>query len=168
MAAADKKVEKDEEEQEQAPEPKKSSALKWIIIGVIVVLVLGGGGAGAYFFLSKSHNAEKKPVEQAKAAVAVFYPMEPFIVNLVDNEGERYLKIVLQMELSDSLLAGELDILKPKLRDSILELLASKSSKDMLDANGKQRLRDEVVMRANSFATKGKVLKVYFTELVIQ
>jgi flagellar basal body-associated protein FliL len=32
----------------------------------------------------------------------------------------------------------------------------------------KQRLRDEIVLRVNSFLTKGKILKVYFTEFVVQ
>jgi flagellar FliL protein len=33
---------------------------------------------------------------------------------------------------------------------------------------GKQRLRDEVAVRVNSYLTKGKVVKVYFTDFVIQ
>ena len=33
---------------------------------------------------------------------------------------------------------------------------------------GKQRLRDEITMRLNSFLSGGKIVKVYFTEFVIQ
>jgi flagellar protein FliL len=171
MADAAKKDDKDEKEgEEQVPEKKKSSALKWIIIGVIVVFVLGGAGAGAYFFLFKSHPpaAEKKQAEAAKPQIAIFWPMDPFIVNLIDNEGERYLKVVLQLELSDQPAVEELNLLKPKLRDSILDLLSAKTYKEMMDPIGKQRLRDEIALRANGYLTKGKILKVYFTEFVIQ
>lgn len=171
MADATKKNEKDENEgEEQIPEKKKSSALKWIIISVIAVLILGGGGAGAYFFLFKAAApaADKKNAEQAKPQAAIFWPMDAFIVNLVDNDGERYLKAVMQLELSDQAAVEELNLLKPKLRDSILDLLSAKTYKDMMDPIGKQRLRDEIALRANGYLTKGKIVKVYFTEFVIQ
>ncbi len=167
---ADKDKKEETEGEEPVPEQKKGSSLKWIIIAVIAVLVLGGGGAGAYFFLFKSHPpaAEKKQAEAAKPVVAVFWPMDPFIVNLIDNEGERYLKVVMQLELSDQLALEELNLLKPKIRDSILDLLSAKTFKEMIDPIGKQRLRDEIALRANGFLTKGKIVKVYFTEFVIQ
>ena len=96
--------------------------------------------------------------------------MEPFIVNLLDNEAERYLKVVMQLELSDQKTADEMKRLAPKLRDTILDLLSSKTYKEMIDPLGKQRLRDEIVMRMNMNLdeSKGKVVKVYFTEFVIQ
>jgi flagellar FliL protein len=169
MAAVEKNNENEEKEgEEKAPEKKNSSPLKLIII-LIIVLVLIGAGVGAFYFLTKAKTpSTEKKAEQAKPQVAVFWPMEPFIVNLIDNEGERYLKIVLQLELSDQAAIEELNLLKPKIRDSVLDLLSAKTYKEMMDPIGKQRLRDEIVMRANSYATKGKVLKVYFTEFVIQ
>ena len=167
---ADKDKKEETEGEEQVPEKKKGSSLKWIIIAVIALLVLGGGGAGAYFFLVKSKPpaAEKKQAEATKPQVAVFWPMDPFIVNLIDNEGERYLKVVMQLELSEQSALEELNLLKPKIRDSILELLSAKTFKEMIDPIGKQRLKDEIALRANGYLTKGKILKVYFTEFVIQ
>jgi flagellar protein FliL len=170
MADTTKKDDKDEQEgEEQAPAKKKGSALKWIIIALIAVIVLGGAGAGAYFFFFKSHSAsEKKQADAAKPQAAIFWPLDPFIVNLIDNEGERYLKVVLQMELSDQPTVEELNLIKPKVRDSILDLLSAKTYKEMMDPIGKQRLRDEIALRANGYLTKGKIMKVYFTEFVIQ
>jgi flagellar FliL protein len=171
MAAAEKKDLKDEKEEkegEQEAPAKKGSALKWIIIILIVVIVLGGAGAGAFFFLSKSPSTEKKPSEQAKLQAIIFWSMDPYIVNLIDNEGERYAKVVIQLELSDQAAVEELNLIKPKLRDSILDLLSAKTYKEMMDPIGKQRLRDEIAIRANGVLTKGKVLKVYFTDFVIQ
>lgn len=171
MADAAKKDDKDGNEgEEQVPEKKKGSALKWIIIAAVAVFVLGGAGAGAYFFLVKSKVSaeEKKHAEQNKPPAAVFWPMDPFIVNLIDNEGERYLKVALQLELSEPSSVEDLNLLKPKIRDSILDLLSAKTYKEMMDPIGKQRLRDEIALRANGYLTKGKILKVYFTEFIIQ
>ena len=172
MAAAekDKKDSKDENEsEEKVPEKKQGSALKGIIIGVVISLVVGGGGSAAYLLMKPIVSAEgKKQVEQTKPQVVVFFSLEPFIVNLIDNEGERYLKVVMQLELSDKSVEEELNLIKPRLRDGILDLLAAKSFKELTDPLGKQRLRDEIAMRANVYATKGKITKVYFTEFVIQ
>ncbi|MEN6619948.1 MAG: flagellar basal body-associated FliL family protein [Smithella sp.] len=168
---ADARDEKDEQEVEKpAPENKKGSPLKWIIIAVIAVVILGGGGAGAYFFLFKSHSisAEKKQAEATKPVAAIFWSLDPFIVNLMDNEGERYLKIVMQFELADQFAVEELNVIKPKVRDSILDLLSAKTYKEMMDPLGKQRLKDEIALRASGYLTKGKIIKVYFTEFVIQ
>ena len=94
--------------------------------------------------------------------------MEPFIVNLADNNGERYLKVTIELEVTDKKIIEELNILKPKLRDNVLDLLTAKSYKDLVDMVGKQRLRDEIQMRLNSYLSGGKITKVYFTEFVIQ
>ena len=167
--AADKDKKDENEGAEPAPEKKKGSALKWIIIGVVTVAVLGGGASAAFFLLKPGAHADgKTPAEIVKPVVAVFYPLDPYIVNLIDNEGERYLKVVMQLELSDPLAIEELNLAKPKLRDGILDLLSAKTYKEMMDPLGKQRLRDEILMRGNMHVTKGKVTKVYFTEFVIQ
>lgn len=161
----------DQDVEEQVPEKKKGFSFKWIIISVVALLVLGGGGAGAYFFLFKSHSTghEKKQAESAaKPAATLFWPLDPFIVNLVDNEGERYLKVIMQFELSDQSAVEELNLIKPKVRDNILDLLSAKNYKDMMDPIGKQRLRDEIALRASGYLIKGKIIKVYFTEFVIQ
>jgi flagellar FliL protein len=177
MAAAEKKKKdikeeaEDENEKESDDKPeKKGSMLKIIVIVVIALVILGGGGAAAYFFFlkAKSPAAEKK--QESKPQVAVFLPMDPFIVNLIDNDAERYLKVVMQLELSDQMMLEETKKITPKIRDAVLELLGSKTYKEMSDPLGKQRLRDEIAMRANMVinSPKGKVVRVYFTEFVIQ
>ena len=179
--AADEKREKDprqddsDEENEEGQSKdsgKKKSKLPLIIILVVVVLLVAGGAAGAYFFFlkPKPQTAEAKPAVQEQPKVTIFYPMEPFIVNLLDNDSERYLKVAMQMELSDQKTADKLRRLNPILRDTILDLLTSKTYREMLDPLGKQRLRDEIATRVNMILEqgKGKVNKVYFTEFVIQ
>ncbi|HOG16751.1 MAG: flagellar basal body-associated protein FliL [Syntrophaceae bacterium PtaU1.Bin231] len=159
---------KEEEQQSQQPETKKKGSLvKWIIIGFAALVVVGAlAGGGAFFYFKMTGDRKAAPAQQP--AAGIFWPMDPFIVNLVDNNGERYLKVIMQLEVSDQAAVAELDVFKPKLRDNILDLLSVKSYKELIDVGGKQRLRDEIVMRLNSFLTKGKVVKVYFTEFVIQ
>ncbi len=161
--AAEKKQE--EQEEKKDGEQKKSFPVKAIVIGLLVLVVLGAaGGGGFWFYTQQTAKKEAAP----KPAVAVMWAMEPFIVNLMDNNGERYLKLAIQLEISDPKGVAELDQMKPKLRDNVLDLLSAKSVKELMDMAGKQRLREEIAMRLNTFLTAGKVSKVYFTEFVIQ
>ena len=166
--AKDKKDQKDQvEEQDQQPKVKKGISLKWIIIISVALLIVVGGAVAGYFFYSKTQS--KKPVEQ-KTVVITFWPMEAFVVNIKETDagGERYLKLVIQLELSEPGAIAELEQIKPRLRDSILDLLTPKTYKELMDVAGKQRLREDIAGRVNNALTKGKVTRVYFTEFVVQ
>ena len=162
-----KEVDKNKPEEataEDGKEKKKGSKLKWIIIGIVVVLVLGGGGA--YFFLNKSANKEAQA--PPKPPIGAVWAPDVFIINLADADADRYLKVVMNFELSDPLAVAELDVMKPKVRDMVLSVLTVKGIKDLNNFEGKQRLKEEIAMRLNNHMTKGKVVQVYFTDFVIQ
>ncbi|MCK9362257.1 MAG: flagellar basal body-associated FliL family protein [Syntrophales bacterium] len=157
-----------EDKQEEVPVKKKSS-VKLIIIILIALLVVGGGVAGGLYFLGHKGETDKKDTKKPAAPlVGPLWSLDPFIVNLAENQGERFLKIVIQLELSDPAIIADMEILKPKIRDNLLDLLTAKTYAELMEPAGKQRLRDEIVLRLNSFLTKGKVLKVYFTEFIVQ
>ena len=160
------KEEKEEVVEEQQVK-KKKPIMKIVVIALSLVVVVAVGVAGAVYFLG-GYGGEKKVAPQPRPAIGALWPMEPFIVNLLDNQGERYLKVIMQLEVSDQLVIAELDLLKPKLRDNVLDLLSAKAYNDLIDLAGKQRLRDELATRLNSFLRKGKIVKVYFTDFVIQ
>ena len=162
-----KDVEKNKPEEQSAEggkEKKKGSKLKWIIIGIVVVLVLGGGGA--YFFLNKSANKEAQA--PPKPPIGAVWAPDVFIINLADADADRYLKVIMNFELSDPLAVAELDVMKPKVRDMVLSVLTVKGIKDLNNFEGKQRLKEEIAMRLNNHMTKGKIVQVYFTDFVIQ
>ena len=153
------------EEEEKAEEPKKKSKSKLIIIISVALVVVAAGAIGGYFLLTKA--APKKPLP-VKPVVLSILPMDPFVINIADTNGERYLKIVIQVEVSDPGVGSEIEQLKPRIRDSILDLLTPKTYKDLMDMAGKQRLREDIAGRINNILQRGKVTKVYFTDFVIQ
>lgn len=143
---------------------KKGSALKWIAIIGVVFMVLAAAGAGGWYYFDKASKKASTPAP----SIGTLWPMDPFVVNLAESNGERYLKLVVQLEVSDPLCVQELDQLKPKLRDNVLDLLSVKSFNELMELAGKQKLREEMAMRLNAYLTRGKINKVYFTEFVIQ
>ncbi len=158
-----------EKEEKEEKEPKKgiSSVLKWIIV-LFVVVIIGVAGFAGWKYYETNLSGSKKAGEEQIVPKPGLWPMDSQIVNLMDNNGERYLKAKIQIEVSsqDSLL--ELDLLKPKILDSILGLLSSKNYSDIAGFEGKQRLKDEIAVRLNGYLTKGQVRRVYFTEFLVQ
>jgi len=83
-----------------APPPKKSKML--LIVIAVVVVALAGGGGGAWLFLrAKSHDAP--PAEHAAPVKKppVFVTLEPFVVNLIPENGDHYLQIGLVYQVID-------------------------------------------------------------------
>ena len=162
----------EEEIKEEAAVEKDSKKslpfLKWIIMALVIV-ILGAAGFGGWWYY-RTHFAEpsKKEVEQTVQVKKAIWPIESIIVNLLDNNGERYLKITIQLEISNEDCISELDSLKPEIMDNLLDLLSSKRYKEIVGFEGKQRLRDEIAIRLNNYLGKGQITKVYFTEFIIQ
>ncbi len=157
------------DKKEEAAPQKKGSGL---IIGIVAVVLLAAG-AGAYLVLSSAKGggdaaklaSEGHAAEQAKGTV---FALEPFIVNLQDNSGTRYLKLTINLELPPGSMITELNNHSAQIRDSLIILLSSKSYSDIGTVEGKYKMRDEIVARVNQYLTNSKVSTAYFTEFVIQ
>ncbi|MBI5587531.1 MAG: flagellar basal body-associated FliL family protein [Deltaproteobacteria bacterium] len=151
-----------------------------MLIGIIAVVVIALGAGGFFFFKGKSgaKHAEEQAAEEApghgggheasaKSGGSVFN-LEPFIVNLQDNSGTRYLKLTINLELAPNTSSAELQAQTAQIRDSLIILLSSKGYADIGTVEGKYQMRDEIVARVNQYLRKGKVKTAYFTEFVIQ
>lgn len=140
---------------EQAPKKGKK---KLIIILAVVVLLLAGGG-GAAFFMMKKKAAEAEDAEgggHAKAEVKkaapkvdlksppAFVPLDPFTVNLADRESERYLQVSLTLEVGDAKVGDQIKAFLPAIRNNILMVLAHKTSTELLEREGKDKLARDI------------------------
>lgn len=167
----------------QAPEKevkKKGGKLKLIILLVLVLAVLGGGGFAAWkFYLQPKMGGEataeapaegegQKAAAEAPASGGQLVTLDSFVVNLSDPMGRRYLKTTMDVEVADSAAAAELTAAMPKVKDTLLLLLSSKSFEEISSMDRKIELKNQIVERLNLIIGKGKVRNVYFTEFVVQ
>ncbi|MFQ5509013.1 MAG: flagellar basal body-associated protein FliL [Leptospirillia bacterium] len=170
--------ETDNEVENEAPEEtgedtptKGRSKLKLIVLGVGLLVILGGG-AGAYLMLGggeEDAQASAEAKSEALAEAAINMELDPFLVNLADMGGKHYLKTTLTLEVSDEQVVAWVKGHLPRVRDNILMLLSSKESKELLTADGKFQLRDEVLKSVNELLrNKGRADAVYLTEFVVQ
>ena len=72
----------------------------------------------------------------------------------------------MELELKGFEVVKEIDNRKAQIRDFIIIILSSKSYDEVSTKEGKDALRNEIKDNINSFLSKGKILNVYFTELI--
>ena len=158
-----------EEEKKEEKEEKKGpgSIIKWIAV-VSVVVILGAAGFVGWKYYKTHHSSSTKSDVEQTVQKMIIWPMGCLIVNLMDDNGQRYLKTTIQIEVAGQDCISELDLLKPKIMDGILDLLSSKTYREIVGFDGKQRLRDEIAVRLNSYLSKCQIRRVYFTEFLIQ
>lgn len=104
----------------------------------------------------------------AEAGAGGMRPLDPFLANLADETSSRYLKMSLQVEFVDAEPPAAFEGRLPQIRDVILTLVTSKTFADIRTAEGKERLREDVIDRINHVLAQEAVKSVYFTEFIVQ
>ena len=167
----DEDIEKEVEEEEQ---PAGKFPLKWIIIGV-VVLVLAGGGYVGWTMLNPQPDQTGADGGQApdteavkEVEVGAMFDMDPFVVNLNEAGGKRYLKSKIEIEFVGDNVRLEMTNRLPQLRDVILLHLSSKTLDEIRSVDGKIELKNALIKRINQVLKQGKIRNLYFTQFVIQ
>ena len=176
--------EEKQEKKEQSPAGKKKFPVMIIVIVLAVVLVLGGAAAGYFMFIGPKAKASGKEGavkevkhEQTKergsgegegGASGLMKQLDPFIVNLADAQGQRYLKAVMQVEVDNPSVEVEIQGKLPQIRDEILMILSNKTFDDVSTTSGKHMVKREIAAAVNKYLTTGQVTQVYFTEFVVQ
>ena len=163
----------DEKVEESSPAGAGSSK-KLIILVVLAVAVLAGGGGAVWFLVGggpegksegSEHTAQKDDHSKEPGPIK---ELDPFVLNLADREELRYLKMTIQLELDQAETEAEFEKRVPAIRDALLVLLTSKESHHLRTVNGKRRIREEIMSRANRLMHNGKITNVFFTDFIIQ
>jgi len=154
-----------------AEAPKEKSRKGLILAGsLIFVLALGGVAFFAYVHFFKGNKKIEAPkeiaiTEQVKDTLA----LEPFLVNLADQDETHFAKTTFQLGLGEK--AGEEtknSVAIAAIRDSIISLLSSKRAEQILSTQGKDELRKEIRTRVNQLSPKLKVVEVFIVDFVVQ
>jgi flagellar FliL protein len=143
--------------------PAKSKKKLFIIIGAVLALVLGGGGG--FLYVSKQRAAAAAAAEDggdaaeaapAKAAAhggaksaPVYLPLDNMVVNLADPGGERVAQVGITFELLDAHATDTVKAYLPTIRSAILLLLSQRTAEEMLSAEGKQKLIEDILREAS-------------------
>lgn len=177
--------ETDEQEVITPPAKSGSSIGKMLLIVILAVLSSAGGGVITFVLINRTLNVQaktgtdqadkSKEAEQEKIAKllekSAVLPLEPFVVNLADADAARYLRIKISLMIDDKSKVKEVTENQPlqlKVRDVILESLTTKTSQDLINEEGKNKLRHELQEKVALYFRAPKLVDVMFTEFVIQ
>lgn len=152
-------------------QPKKKSRMMLFIILGAAILILGGGSFFAYttFFAPQPIPEEATTAQTPPPnAVGEMVALDPFVVNLADPKGNRYLKMTISMEVETVEAAERAKKLAPKLRDIVIMMLTSLSFEEVMTPEGKLRIRDELLDRFNRVTKPDRIKNIYFSEFVVQ
>jgi flagellar FliL protein len=124
--------------------PKKKSKL--LLIVALLVLLAGAGGGAAWWFLGRAPAAAEHKAEVVKPPV--FHTLEPFTVNLAEENGDHYLQVSVVYQLVDEKAVEQVKTYLPVIRNRVLMLLSAKRPSELNTQEGKQKLVGELVAAA--------------------
>jgi len=163
------------DKKEAGDSAKKTRMLVLIAVAVVVLLALGVGG---YFLLAKKapppeekkNPAQTVPVPDLsqKPDIGPMVAVNEFIVNIISQDGNHYVKASLSIELSSPSAQAEINQRMPQIRDAILMLVGNKTYEELQDLQGKRQLKAEMISKINTFLRTGRVNNIYFTDFVVQ
>lgn len=145
----------------------------FILAGVLVLALAGTG-----FFVLKGKGGDDKHKE-APPEPEHLMTLEPFILNLADADSARYLKMEVSLGVKGEVPAaggghggghggGGEDPKVTVIRDTIIRVTSSHTYRELLSAEGKEKLKKEIQEAIEHAVKDLEVSNVYFTSFAMQ
>ena len=133
--------------------PPKSKKL--LMIAGVAVLVLALAAGGGWFYISKQRAAALDGEEEEHVAAKVeskdaptYLPLDNMVVNLADPGGEKVAQIGITFELLDAHSVEKVKQYMPTIRSSVLLLVSQRTSEELLQREGKEKLATDILREA--------------------
>jgi len=158
---------------------KKSAGLKNMLIvvaGLQVVMAASAFSFVKFYLAPKIQHAYETPAqaETAPRERGEIHLIENILVNPAGTNGTRFLSTSIGVETSKSEAGGENEKgggfaeISPIIRDMLIAVLSSKTMEELSSVEGKNRLRDEILLKLNSAVAPDSIFSVYFVDYVLQ
>ena len=149
---------------------KKMSGKKLVLFILLPLLLFGGGGAAAWFLLFQGEEHPEGEVAEAEPEhPPVYFDMDELTVNLAST-GKRtsYLKLKLTLELDKPEDQEALPNVLPRVEDQFQVYLRGVRVEDLQGSDGLQRLREELLLRAQKAAAPMAIKDILFKVVQVQ
>jgi len=120
---------------------------------------------------SKGHGGEAAKGHGDKGSDPLLVALAPFIVNLSGDQGQRYLRLAVQVAVREDLAAvakAALEKHLPEVRNRLIFLLTSKTFGEIGSTQGKYDLQADIVKNINETLDGPFIRKTYFTDFIVQ
>jgi flagellar FliL protein len=168
--------------------PKASIPILPLIAAVIASVVLATAAiGGGMWWAVKTNHLPLAGVKQVEVVAAPDPPktkmvsLEPLLVNLADPDGRSYLRISLTLKLDEpaepkgakpkeeaAAKGGAKNEFEAEERDASLEILGKETSASLLEPDGKEKLKKDLMEAFRDRVPEVKVVDVLITEFLVQ
>ena len=161
----------------EAAAKKGGGKNKLFMIGGVVLALAGGGG---YYYKTQAaahaeEGPEAPPAHEEEKGVSPkdrgLVSFDPFVANLADEGGRRFVRVTVQLVVKDALQAAEMEespVLKMQARAIILELLGMQLADTLVTPPGKVALRQAIAEKVAEALHEIEVVDVLFSDFVVQ
>jgi len=138
---------------------------KWIISGAAVFILIVG--LVVFLIIPKIHFTDTGGMKSLEEIAGPVCDMKFFLPLAVDSDKTRFVKVTIAIELMDEGYKKEIDKKVSELRKEVINLVLTKSPKEVKSARGKEVLRKEITNKLNNYLTRECIKNTYFTEIVV-
>jgi flagellar FliL protein len=156
----------------QSASPAKKS--RKLLLFVVLATVLLGAGLAGWGLLPRPVVSSTTTEGEAQGMPKGTVHLESFIVNLADEGESCFLRVSMDLGVDRELQErkGEVkdrnEAPTARIRDTILLVLSSYRSDELLTTEGRAKLKADLVQALNRDVPDLKVRTVYFTEFLVQ
>lgn len=140
------------------------------VMGMLLIFIVTVGviGAGAFYFIqntSSTAEADEAEVLSADEMAANSWELEELTTNLADDH---FIKASFKIQLDSEKGREELEKRDYQVKNAIIMDLSSRSAESLQTTEGLKEMEKALQETINKEMTKGKVVKVYITQRLIQ
>lgn len=151
---------------------KPGGGRKKLLLLLAIPLVLGGAGAGVWFsgLLGGDAPAAAAAGSATPAPRAPVFVEVPDITTNLAAPGRRavFIRLKARLEVNGQQDAAAVTAAMPRIVDLFQTYLREMRPEELRGSAGTQRLREELVARANLVAAPARVVDVLFQEIIVQ
>ena len=144
---------------------------KWRL-GVIAGALILPLAAGAACYLRHRSAFGRGAKAKAEPNVKSVMHLDPFVVNLADPEGDRFLRVGidlgLEREQDERSHPAQAAMSLARARDTILSVLTACDAENLVSPAGKANLKEQLTKALRERAPELGVREIYFTEFLVQ
>ena len=145
----------------EVSKPAKNKKMLIIIVAAVVLLALVGGGA--FLYINKQRAAAAAAYEEGggepeatpsasrdvEKTPPVYLVMDNMVVNLADEGGDRVAQVGITLQVRDAKASDTVKAYMPTIRSGVLLLLSQRTAAELLSAEGKQKLIEDILREAS-------------------
>jgi flagellar FliL protein len=145
---------------------------KFVVIGIIIaiqllVVVLIGEKLVKPSLLAQEPKEVTIEVKNPQKR-GYIHEVEDLIINLNDGEKTRYLRISVGFEVDNELAIAEMTERSAQVRDILITTISGRRLDELISVEGKELLKNELRERIAAILQSGKLMRIYFSNFVIQ